>query len=128
MMNVSSLLGCLLLLLPLFSLAQDVTKAQKEIVIEEWLTIEDAHDDEIQAIEFTADGQYIVSGSKDKTIKMWSVQTGKLVRVLVDKDFSILAMAISPDGKTLAYIAGKILSSYSHWLQIKWLVLWKSMV
>ena len=67
---------------------------------EEWLTIEDAHDDEIQAIEFTADGQYIVSGSKDKTIKMWSVQTGKLVRVLVDKDFSILAMAISPDGKT----------------------------
>ena len=99
-MKVFSCLVCVLLLLPPVSTAQNVTKAQKEIVIEEWLTIEDAHDDEIQAIEFTADGQYIVSGSKDKTIKMWSVQTGKLVRVLVDKDFSILAMAISPDGKT----------------------------
>ena len=95
MMNVSSLFVCLLLLLPLFSLAQDVTKAQKEIVIEEWLTIEDAHQDEIQAIEFTADGKYIVSGSKDKTIKMWSVQTGKLVKVLVDKDYSLLAMDLS---------------------------------
>ena len=44
-----------LVLLPPVSTAQNVTKAQKEIVIEEWLTIEDAHDDETQAIEFTAE-------------------------------------------------------------------------
>ena len=43
MMNVSSLVVCLLLLLSSLSIAQDVTKAQKEIVKEEWLTIENVH-------------------------------------------------------------------------------------
>ena len=42
-MNVSSLVVCLLLLLSSLSIAQDVTKAQKEIVKEEWLTIENVH-------------------------------------------------------------------------------------
>ena len=42
-MNVSSLVVCLLLLLSSLSIAQDITKAQKEIVKEEWLTIENVH-------------------------------------------------------------------------------------
>ena len=42
MMNVSSLVVCLLLLLPSLSIAQDVTRSQEEveILIQQWLTIE----------------------------------------------------------------------------------------
>ncbi|KIK01246.1 hypothetical protein K443DRAFT_662674, partial [Laccaria amethystina LaAM-08-1] len=37
------------------------------------------HRGTVKAIAFSADGKYIVSGSWDKTIRMWDAQTGKLV-------------------------------------------------
>ncbi|KIJ90658.1 hypothetical protein K443DRAFT_28955, partial [Laccaria amethystina LaAM-08-1] len=37
------------------------------------------HRGTVKAIAFSADGKYIVSGSQDKTIRMWDAQTGKLV-------------------------------------------------
>ncbi|MEH2387943.1 MAG: serine/threonine-protein kinase [Nostoc sp.] len=40
------------------------------------------HSSMVQAIAISSDGQFIASGSNDKTIKLWQVGTGKLVRQL----------------------------------------------
>ncbi|MFN6478115.1 serine/threonine-protein kinase [Nostoc sp. DedQUE07] len=40
------------------------------------------HSSMVHAIAISPDGQFIASGSNDKTIKLWQVSTGKLVRQL----------------------------------------------
>ncbi|MGV0105832.1 protein kinase domain-containing protein [Nostoc sp. DSM 114167] len=40
------------------------------------------HSSMVHAIAISPDGQFIASGSNDKTIKLWQVNTGKLVRQL----------------------------------------------
>jgi WD40 repeat protein len=53
-------------------------------------------------IAFTADGQTLYSAGSDQTIRKWEVSTGTLVDTLVLDD-EPTALALSPDGKTLAF-------------------------
>ncbi|WP_162914252.1 caspase family protein [Taklimakanibacter lacteus] len=58
-------------------------------------------------VAVSADGKRIVSASYDKTIRVWSVPDGKLenvFRVPIGEGFegSVFAIALSPDGKTIA--------------------------
>jgi WD40 repeat protein len=43
-----------------------------------------------------------VSGSDDHTVNIWNVGDGKLIHTLSVNDRSILSVAISPDGRTIA--------------------------
>jgi len=38
------------------------------------------HSEVISAIAFSPDGRYILSGSDDKTLKLWDVETGREIR------------------------------------------------
>jgi WD40 repeat protein len=42
-----------------------------------------------------------VSGSDDKTIKLWNVETGQEIRTLKGHDNYVTSVNFSPDGKTL---------------------------
>ncbi len=53
------------------------------------------------------DGQTLISSSGDKTIKVWSLVTGKLLRTLAGNSEQVLSVAISPRDRTL------VSSSYS---------------
>lgn len=58
-------------------------------------------------VAISVDGRRMVSASYDKTIKIWSIPDGKLenvFRVPLGEGFegSIFAIALSPDGKTIA--------------------------
>jgi len=55
-----------------------------------------------QCVRFHPNANYVVTGSGDKTIRMWSVQEGKSVRLLSGHKSSILALAFSPNGMMLA--------------------------
>ena len=62
------------------------------------------HDDAIYALEFTPDGKYVITGSFDKTLKMWDVKTGKTVRTFGGPQGHkqmVLCLALSPDGQTM---------------------------
>jgi len=61
----------------------------------------------IRNVEFTADERYLVSAGEDKTVRIWDLRNGSLVRALrgqVGPGFqgSLNALAVSPDGKLIA--------------------------
>jgi len=49
---------------------------------------------------FSSDGKLFATGSKDKTVRLWDVESGKQLASLPAGD--CWSLAFSPDGKTLA--------------------------
>ena len=60
------------------------------------------HTEAVSSIAIAPDGETLVSASEDKTIKLWSLRTGKLLNTLTGHTNRISDLAISPDGETLA--------------------------
>jgi WD40 repeat protein len=61
-----------------------------------------AHSDWVRCLSFTPDGTKLVSGSFDKTIKLWQLATGTALQTLKDHQKGVFALAVSADGKLLA--------------------------
>ncbi|WP_310429832.1 WD40 repeat domain-containing protein [Chamaesiphon sp. VAR_48_metabat_135_sub] len=61
-----------------------------------------AHSDWVRCLNFTPDGVKLASGSFDKTIKLWQIDTGKEIYTFADRLKGVFALAISSDGKYLA--------------------------
>ncbi|KIJ53560.1 hypothetical protein M422DRAFT_154560 [Sphaerobolus stellatus SS14] len=58
------------------------------------------HTDSILSVAFSLDGKYIFSGSSDKTVCLWSVETGKAVGEPYEcHTDSVWSVAFSPDRK-----------------------------
>jgi WD40 repeat protein len=57
------------------------------------------HSGYVISIAISLDGKYALSGSKDKTLRYWDLQTGKTIKVLKGHKSSVKSVAISPDGK-----------------------------
>lgn len=63
------------------------------------------HQDVIDSLAFSPDGQQILSGSRDGTAKLWDVQSGALLQTFYWGAEQVNAVAWSPDGETIA-VAG----------------------
>lgn len=61
-----------------------------------------AHQSWVRAIAISSDNRYIVSGSKDKTVKIWHLQTGDLIHNCIGHTAWVNAIAISPDNQLIA--------------------------
>jgi len=48
----------------------------------------------------TPDSRFAISGSGDKTLKVWDLGTGEVIASFSDDD-SLYACAVAPDGKTV---------------------------
>lgn len=60
------------------------------------------HHDNIWSIAFNSDGTKIVSGSSDRTIKIWNSQTGQCLKTISGHNRPVLSVAFSGDGNTIA--------------------------
>jgi WD40 repeat protein len=59
------------------------------------------HAGEVKSVAMSADGQTLVSGSADRTIKVWNLFTGEEVRTFKGHVDAVWSVAISADGQTL---------------------------
>jgi WD40 repeat protein len=59
-----------------------------------------SHDGFVHAIAFSCNG-ILASAGSDKKIKLWGSYTGELKRALIGHEDAVLAIAFTPDGKTL---------------------------
>ncbi|PKU85694.1 Dynein assembly factor with WDR repeat domains 1 [Dendrobium catenatum] len=57
---------------------------------------------DIQCVQWHANCNYIATGSSDKTVRLWDVQTGESVRIFIGHRSMILSLAMSPDGRYMA--------------------------
>lgn len=60
------------------------------------------HTETILSVCISNDGTILVSGSIDKTIKIWDVKTGSLIRTLKGHKQTIQCVCISPDNNQIA--------------------------
>ncbi len=57
------------------------------------------HDSGVTSVAVTPDGKYVVSGSGDKTLRLWELATGQEVRRFTGHEGSVTSVAVTPDGK-----------------------------
>jgi RNA polymerase sigma factor (sigma-70 family) len=60
------------------------------------------HAGSAEAVAWNPDGSVLASGSRDKTVKLWDVKTGKETTALKGHTDEVDAVAFRPDGKMLA--------------------------
>ena len=86
----------------------------KEIVIFDALTgrqqgVFSGHTRVVRSLAFSIDGTFLVSGSKDDTIKLWDVQTGGVIKTLHPHRGQINHVAISADNAVAASVSSKFI-------------------
>jgi WD40 repeat protein/copper chaperone CopZ len=59
----------------------------------------------VNSVDISSDGKFIVSASKDGTLRLWNAQNGQLIRDMTEPYTSLLKVRFSPDGRTIATIA-----------------------
>jgi WD40 repeat protein len=60
------------------------------------------HSHIVRSLIISADGQWLISGSWDHTVKIWHLETGKLVRTFKGHTDRVYAIALSPDEQIIA--------------------------
>jgi RNA polymerase sigma factor (sigma-70 family) len=59
------------------------------------------HSSWVRSLAWAPDGRTLISGSHDRTVRFWNMASGKELRRFDEADM-VMAVALSPDGKTLA--------------------------
>jgi WD40 repeat protein len=113
--------ACLVLLLALLLMGSAL--AEKAPDQRPFLRIEAGmHTAMIRRIGLSADGQLLATGSEDRTVRLWALPEGRLVRTLrlpVNSGIGgmVFAVALSPDGK-LAAAGGWDIFDGSHYVYL----------
>jgi WD40 repeat protein len=75
----------------------------------------------VSSVAFSPDGQQIVSGNADGTIRVWRVADGRLIRTVRAHTSAIGNTVFSPDGRLLAFTVGNTIELWdvSRWERVR---------
>jgi WD40 repeat protein len=60
------------------------------------------HQNTVSCLVYSPDGQWLITGSHDRSIRVWNVQIGDIRHIIAAHRSKILSLAITFDGRTLA--------------------------
>lgn len=66
------------------------------------LVVQTGHGEQVTALAFSPDGTLLLSGSDDKTARVWDLATGRELHTFGGHADQVLSVAFSPDGHTIA--------------------------
>ncbi|CAP61093.1 uncharacterized protein PODANS_3_630, partial [Podospora anserina S mat+] len=66
----------------------------------------EGHSDSVRSVVFSPDSKWIASGSDDRTIKIWNLETGSCQQTLEGHSSSVGSVVFSPDSKWIASGSG----------------------
>jgi WD40 repeat protein len=77
-----------------------------EVVLRDAFTLQElrrlrGHSDVVRSVQFSADGTLLASGSDDRTVAVWDVETGRRRELLAGHQHGVGRVAFSPDAGTL---------------------------
>jgi WD40 repeat protein len=87
------------LLVSLPVLAGEDAAAQNTAVVEVVANFGHAHG--VESVALSPDGRSVLTGSSDRTLMLWDVATGKLLRTLHGHSDRVKTVAFSPDGRSV---------------------------
>jgi len=59
----------------------------------------EGHSESVRAVAVTPDGERLISGSDDKTLKVWNLHRGELEQTFSGHSDWVIAVAVTPDGE-----------------------------
>ncbi len=59
------------------------------------------HKESVADIAISPDGRFVASGSSDSTVRIWDVETGKLMKILMGHKQRVSSVTFSTDGKQI---------------------------
>ncbi|TGO13768.1 hypothetical protein BPAE_0711g00010, partial [Botrytis paeoniae] len=62
----------------------------------------ESHSDWVNSVSFSPDGTKLVSGSDDKTIRLWDISTGELLQIFEGHLDGVRSVSFSPDNTKIA--------------------------
>ena len=62
----------------------------------------EGHSDDVNSVSFSPDGSKIVSGSADRTVKLWDVTSGECLQTLEGHSRPVTSVSFSPNGSKIA--------------------------
>ena len=60
------------------------------------------HGDMVKSVSFSPDGRLVASGSQERSVRLWDVETGAGVKTLEGHGGTVFSVCFSPDGKQVA--------------------------
>jgi WD40 repeat protein len=67
----------------------------------------EGHLDVVRAVGFSPNGETVVSGGKDKTIRFWNVKEGKEITAIKNLPTGVSRLIFSADGKRIAVVGAR---------------------
>lgn len=77
------------------------------------IRILEGHTGQVTSVAISSDGKIAVSGSRDKTVRVWDLQTGQTRNVLKGHFNDVESVAFTPDGMTIIF--GSVDSTLRIW-------------
>ena len=72
------------------------------------MSILSCHTEEVNSLAFSLDGTFLVSGSDDRTVNLWDIQTGGVIKTFHGHTDLVWSVSISPDCTMIASGSGDL--------------------